>query len=153
MLLRMAPLRPHIGVVVAGHDGDILRLAKPRKERARGRELGREREIDEIAGDRDVVDGLRLEVGHDAIEYGGAVEVPAPFLPVDVAADPLAHELERRGRRQRREMRVRQVRQHEGRHQDNSKSGYELPMRMPARKTSVPPITTWNAAERNGVSI
>src|SRR5215468_7704222 len=27
---------------------------------------------------------------------------------------------------------------------------YELPMRMPARKTNVPPITTWNAAERNG---
>src|SRR5262245_38593442 len=149
----MMPFRPHIGVVVAGHDSDILRRPKPREERARWRKLGREREIDEVAGDRDVVDGLRFEVGNDALEHVGAVKVSATLLPVDVTADPLAHELERRGRRQRRKMRVRQVRQHEGRHQDNSKSGYELPMRMPARKTSVPPITTWNAAERNGVSM
>jgi hypothetical protein len=30
---------------------------------------------------------------------------------------------------------------------------HELPMRMPARNTSTPPMMTWNAAVRNGVSI
>src|SRR5215510_12279449 len=58
--LWMAPLRPHIGVVVAGHDSDVLRGAEPREERARGRKLSREREIDEVAGDRNLVDRLRL---------------------------------------------------------------------------------------------
>jgi hypothetical protein len=31
--------------------------------------------------------------------------------------------------------------------------GYELPINIPARNTSTPPTTTWNAAERNGVSM
>ena len=30
---------------------------------------------------------------------------------------------------------------------------YELPIRIPARNTSAPPTTTWNAADRNGVSM
>src|SRR5262245_49057972 len=30
---------------------------------------------------------------------------------------------------------------------------YELPINMPAMKTSIPPITTWNAAWRKGVSM
>ena len=30
---------------------------------------------------------------------------------------------------------------------------YALPIKMPARNTSVPPSTTWNAADRNGVSM
>ena len=32
-------------------------------------------------------------------------------------------------------------------------SAQELPMAMPARKTSTPPTTTWNAAASNGVSM
>src|SRR6266545_1443642 len=32
MSLRVAPLRPHIGVVVARHDGDVLRGAEPLEE-------------------------------------------------------------------------------------------------------------------------
>jgi len=30
---------------------------------------------------------------------------------------------------------------------------YELPIRIPARNTSAPPTTTWNAAARKGVSM
>ena len=30
---------------------------------------------------------------------------------------------------------------------------YELPMRMPAKKTKAPPTMIWKAADRNGVSI
>ena len=30
---------------------------------------------------------------------------------------------------------------------------YELPIKIPARNTRVPPSTIWNAAERNGVSM
>ena len=30
---------------------------------------------------------------------------------------------------------------------------HELPIKMPARNTSVPPTTTWNAADMNGVSM
>jgi hypothetical protein len=32
-------------------------------------------------------------------------------------------------------------------------SAHELPMAMPARNTSTPPTTTWNAAASNGVSM
>ena len=31
--------------------------------------------------------------------------------------------------------------------------GHELPIRIPAAKTSTPPTTTWNAAARKGVSM
>ena len=34
-----------------------------------------------------------------------------------------------------------------------SRLGHELPIRIPAAKTSTPPTTTWNAAARNGVSM
>jgi hypothetical protein len=32
-------------------------------------------------------------------------------------------------------------------------SSQELPIRIPVRKTSTPPTTTWNAAESRGVSM
>ena len=46
------------------------------------------------------------------------------------------------------EMWVRQVRENEC-----HRGCYELPIRMPATNTSVPPSIIWNAADRNGVSI
>src|SRR5437763_1972884 len=90
MSLRMAPLRPHIGVVIAGHDGDVLRRAEPPEEGVGLRIFRWKRKIDQVAGDRDMVDGLCLQIVHNAVEHGGEMEMPAPLVPVDEAADTLA---------------------------------------------------------------
>ncbi len=60
---REAGGRAHIGVVIAGHDGDVARAAERCEPGARRREFVGQRQVDEIAGDRDVVGRLRLEVG------------------------------------------------------------------------------------------
>ncbi len=106
--------------MVAGHDGDILRGAEPFEEGVGLRKFCWKRKIDQVTGDRDMVDGLRLEIRDDAVEHGGEVKMPAPLVPVDEAADAFAHEIEQTRCRQRRKMRVRQMRQHETRHSTQS---------------------------------
>ena len=69
-----------------------------------------------------------------------------------IAGRALADQLGPARRRQRRQMRVRQMREDEHGH-DLARRSHELPISMPARNTSTPPTTTWNAAERNGVSM
>src|SRR5204863_5889506 len=71
MSLRVAPLRPHVGVVIARHDGDVLRWAEPPEEGVGLRKFRRKRKIDEVASDCDMVDGLRLEVRDDTVEHWG----------------------------------------------------------------------------------
>jgi hypothetical protein len=55
MALGMPRLRTHISVVITGHEGHVVREPEPIEPRARRRKFGREREVDEIAGHRDVV--------------------------------------------------------------------------------------------------
>ena len=64
--------------------------------------------------------------------------------PVQIAEPALGQEFERRKFRQRPKMRIGEVGQNV--HQ-------ELPIAIPAMKTSAPPTMTWNAAERKGVSM
>src|SRR5262249_11828180 len=96
--------------------GYLLRLPEAFEPGARRRIFAGEREIDQVPGDRDVVGGLRLEVGDDAVEDADKMKMATVVLPVDEAAEPLAREFQGMGGRQRRKMRVRQMRQHEHRH-------------------------------------
>ena len=148
VLLRRRDAAAHIGVVIARHQGHVGGRAERIEPGARRRVFVRQRQIDEVAGDRDVVRRLRLEIGDDAREHVRPVDRFALAPPVDEAGRALADQLDKPRLRQRRKMRIRQMRQYEC-----HREIYELPIRMPARNTSVPPSTTWNAAERNGVSM
>ena len=97
--------------MIAGHDGDVAGVAErfePR--RARGVFVG-QRQIDEIAGDRDVVDAMRLQIARDRIEHFGAMDVFALALPIDEAEAALADEL--REPRPRGQMQVGQMGEYE----------------------------------------
>ena len=107
----------HIGVVIAGDDRDLLRRADAFQPGRRRRELRLQREIDEIAGDRDVVRLLRLEVGDQRVEHVAAVIFVPVAGPVEIAEPALAGEIAQPRRWQRRKMRVGQMRQRERGHQ------------------------------------
>ena len=140
----------HIDVVIAGHQGDVLRRSQRFKPGARRWIFGRQRDVDEVAGHRDVVGCLCLEVGDDARKHVAAMDQAALAPPVDKAGRAFADELVQARLRQRPEMRIRQMREHEhGRHprgaaRDVPAGGkvHELPIRMPARNTSAPPTMT-----------
>jgi hypothetical protein len=104
----------HIGVVVAGNQRHIGRRAERIEPHPRRRIFGRQRQIDEIAGDGDVVRLLRLEVGDDARQHLGLMDRLALAPPVDEAGHALADQLVEPRRRQWRKMWIRQMRQHVG---------------------------------------
>ena len=96
----------HIGVVIAGHQAHVLRVAQSFQPDAPARELFRQRDIGKVAGASDVVSLLRLQVGDDLGQHAGVVDEAAPALPVDVAGQPLIEQLGPVRRRQRRQMRI-----------------------------------------------
>ena len=175
----------HIDVVIAGNERHVLGGAEAVEPMAPARELLGQRDIGEIAGDRDVVRRLLLQIGDDLVQHGAIMDEAPPAPPIDVAGGPLADKLAPARLRQRRQMRVGEMGEGErhmqrkacharlvpaislGRVQSQPKRGhtesraspvttqmrYELPINIPARNTSTPPTTTWNAACRNGVSM
>ena len=78
--------------------------------------LGFEREVDEVAGDRDVIRLLRLHVRHQRIEHAAGMELVAVARPVEIAERTFAGELAKPQRGQRRQMRIGQMGQRESRH-------------------------------------
>ena len=69
MRLRLPRGAAHIGVVIAGHQVTSCGGPERFEPGARRRIFGRQRDIDEVAGHRDVVGRLRLEVGDDARQH------------------------------------------------------------------------------------
>jgi len=106
-----------IGIVIAGDDRDMFRGAHALQPRPRRRELGFEREIDEIAGHRDVVRVLRPDIGDQRIQHLAAVVFVAVAGPVEIAERTLAGEIAKPRRRHGRQMRIGQMRQRKCRHQ------------------------------------
>src|SRR5262245_37866526 len=74
-----------INVVIAGDEADVLWRTKVLKPCMTLPNLCGKRDIDNIAGDRDVVRLLRLDVGDDRRERSRVVNETTLFLPVDVA--------------------------------------------------------------------
>ena len=83
----------NIGVVIAGDDGDAISRADALQPGPRRRKLGFQREIDEVAGDRDLIRRLRLHVRHQRIEHVAAVEFVAIAGPVEIAERAFAREI------------------------------------------------------------
>src|SRR6202035_2872434 len=80
----------NIGVVVAGDDRDAIRRADTLQPGQRWRKLGFERQIDEVACDRDVIRGLRLQIRYQRIEHAAFVEFMPVARPVEIAERALA---------------------------------------------------------------
>ncbi|MGY3361090.1 hypothetical protein ACVWZK_007753 [Bradyrhizobium sp. GM0.4] len=105
-----------ISVVIAGNRGDAVGRTDAVEPGARRRELRLQRQIDEIACDRDVVGTLRLHVGDKGVEHLAALVFVTVARPVDIAERALAGELDQPRLRQRRQMRVGQMGEREGSH-------------------------------------
>jgi hypothetical protein len=115
--LRKAVLgHAHIGVVIAGDHRDPVRCADALQPRPRRRKLRLEREVDEVAGDRDVIRRLRLHVRHQRVEHLAAMDLMAIARPVEIAERALAREIAQPRRGQRRQMRIGQMGQGKCRH-------------------------------------
>jgi hypothetical protein len=85
-----------------------------------------QREIDEVAGDRDVIRPLRLHVRHQRIEHVALVDLLAVAFPVEIAERALAGEVGKPQAWQRRKMRIGQMGERECRHQPH-------PLLLPVR--------------------
>ena len=78
-----------IGVVVARNDGNVVRRAQHFQPQPRHFDFPVERQVDEVAGDRDVIGLRRLHVADDRVEDGITHMTPTMALPVDVAGNSL----------------------------------------------------------------
>ena len=109
-------MRPHIGVVIAGHERHVLRCAEAGEKGGGAGKLGGQADIDEVAEDGDVVRLPRAEVALDRCEGGRVVMHRAAQAPVHIADEALADELGGARLGQRRQMRIGEMgeREHEG---------------------------------------
>jgi hypothetical protein len=103
----------HIGVVIARHKGDPFGIAEG-FEPLRGRPVfGPQRQVDQVAGQRDVVRPVRHEVGDQRLEDLRPVDVAPAVLPGMIADEALAPQLGRAHPGQRRKVDVGEVSQRE----------------------------------------
>ena len=100
--------------MIAGYDRDPLRRADAFEPGLGRGEFCLQRQVDEIAGHRDVVRPLRVHVGDQRVQHLAAVIFVAVAGPVEVAERALAREIAKPRRGQRRQMRIGQMRQREG---------------------------------------
>lgn len=142
-----ARVAAHIDVVVAGNDRDLLGQPELGQEREPDGKFGGQRQVGEVAGHRDMVGYLRLEIGDDLGQHVLAVMHPAFDPPVEIARRPFAEELRQARLRQRRNMRVGKMRK------DEHCRLHEFPISTPAANTSAPPKATCRLADQNGESM
>ena len=83
----------HIGVVIAGHDRNVLGRPERFQPELRQFDLAVERQVDEVAGDGEMVDAHGLDVGDDRADHAIMHDVAAMALPVDVADHALGREV------------------------------------------------------------
>ena len=102
----------HIGVVIAGHDGNVGAGAQNLEEAQRGVVLVRQADIHQIAGHRDMIGRLLLDVGEQQVDRIGGESVPAAPAPVQHAEDPLACQFVEPGAGQRPEMGIGEMGEH-----------------------------------------
>ena len=99
-------VKPHIGVVIAGDGGHSARRSEMMQPFRGADEFLGQAEIDEIAGDGDVVGLLLDDVAGDEVEDLAPMHVFPPAMPIDVAEHALAQQLAAPGARHRAQMNV-----------------------------------------------
>jgi hypothetical protein len=100
--------------VVAGNDRHVLRRPQALEPGERVDALLRQADVDEIAGDGDVVGPLRPEVGDDAVEHQPLIHRPAVAHPVGVAQRALKVPIARAEAGDRPQVDIGQVRDGKG---------------------------------------
>ena len=144
MRMRGGNAAPHIGIMIARHQGHVEPASPAHRARRAPAGIRRAARDDEIAGDRDVVGLLCLEVGDDARAAPRPGGSPPLAPPVDVAGDALADQLDQpRLAASGAKMRIRHMRQ-----QESDIRVYALPIRFREEHQKVPPSTIWNAADQ-----
>lgn len=92
----VASLHARIDVVIAGHDADAVGRTDALEPAPRACEFRCEAEVGEIAGDQDVIGGLRTDVGDHAFGHRSLVRMAAVPSPVDVTGQSLGVPMARR---------------------------------------------------------
>ena len=100
--------------MIAGYDRDPLRRADAFEPGLGRGEFCLQRQVDEIAGHRDVVRPLRLHVGDQRVQHLAAMIFVAVAGPVEIAERTLAREFAKPRLGQRRQMGIGQVRERKG---------------------------------------
>jgi hypothetical protein len=90
--------------------------ADARQPGLRRLEFGLQRQVDEIAGHRDMIGALRLHVRNQRVEHVAAVIFVTVACPVEIAERAFSREVAQPRRRQRRQMRIGQMCKPECRH-------------------------------------
>ena len=83
----------HIGVVIAGDDGDMLGRSDTFQPRTGRCEFRLQRDVDEIAGDGDVVGPLRLQVLNQRVQHLAPMNLVPVARPVQIAERAFAGEV------------------------------------------------------------
>ena len=83
----------NIGIVIAGDHRNAIRCTNTFQPGPRRRKLRVQRQVDEVAGDRDLVRRLRLKVRHQRIEHIAPVEFVPIAGPVEIAERALSREI------------------------------------------------------------
>ena len=112
------PRHGHVGVVVAGNDAHPLRRAQRLQPAGGGGELAGKRDVDQVAGHRDVVGGDLGEIAGERVEHALAVDEDPAAAPRPVAEDALGGDDWQAEGQRRGNVRIREVRQ--GEHQVRS---------------------------------
>ena len=111
------PRGADIGVVIAGNHRDAIRRTDAFQPGPRRRKLRVQRQVDEVAGDRDLVRRLRLHVRYQRVEHIAPVDLVPVARPVEIAERAFSREIAQPRRGHWRQMRIGQMGQRKCRHQ------------------------------------
>jgi hypothetical protein len=106
----------HIGVMVARHDGDVMRVASLREPFRHRLDFQGGGEIHEISGDRQMVGLARFDVFHQARQRAWKKMAHTIPVPIDETGDPLGGEFAQGELRQRAKVNVGNMREFEHHH-------------------------------------
>lgn len=115
-----------ISVVVARNDADHFGPAKCGGYRQRLWKFRRVADIDEIAGQRDVIRPLRNDISHDLVENIHIVDGGACTMPVHRPGQALVHQMADRNCRQWPDVGIREMRDEKGQSGDPERQGVAL---------------------------
>ena len=104
----------HIGIMIARDHADALRPAERGEMALRQRKFRGIADIDEIPGQRNMIDGLFPDVGNERIEHHHVVNRCACAMPVQGACQPLVEEVAQGNSRQWADMGIGKMSEQEG---------------------------------------
>ena len=106
----------HIGVMVIGHQRNVVRCTNALQPLSRFHKFERQGDVDEITGDGDVIGVMGLHIGDQFAKHVAAMDHVPLAVPVEIADGAFAREFAQARGWHRAEMRIGQMREQERRH-------------------------------------